>query len=103
MKAEYYKDAQSVAEAIHNFQFGAKFTTEAEEKEEAKRVRAETLNFIGKWFGAVCEEDKEQPPHIALLTLNIDIGERVDGLFNEMIYKRRRERNRRRATELLVE
>ena len=104
MNTEYYKDAQSVAEAIHNLQFGGlKFESEGEAREEQKRVWRKTLDFIGKWFEAVCEENKEEPPHIALLTLNIDIGERVDELFNEMIYTRRRERNRRRATELLVD
>ena len=102
MKAEYYKDAQNVAEAIHNFQWNYKFENEEEEREERKRVQKKTLDFIVKWFDAVCEEEEESLLNV-LLTLNIVISERVDELFNEMIYKRRRERNKRRATELLVE
>lgn len=100
MNVEYYKDAQSVAEAIHSLQWNYKFENE-EEREERKRVQRKTLDFIVKWFDAVCEE--EEAILNVLLTLNIVIGERVDELFNEMIYKRRRERNKRRATELLVE
>lgn len=102
MKAEYYKDAQSVAEAIYNLQWNCKFENEKEEREERKRVQKKTLDFIVKWFDEVCEEEEDTLLN-ALLTLNTDIGERADELFNEMIYKRRRERNKRRATELLVE
>lgn len=102
MNVEYYKDAQSVAEAIHNLQWNYKFENEEEEREERKRVQKKTLDFIVKWFDAVCEEEEESLLNV-LLTLNIVISERVDGLFNEMIYKRRREQNKRRATELLVE
>jgi hypothetical protein len=101
MNVEYYKDAQNVAEAIHNLQWNCKFENEEEEREERKRVQKKTLDFIVKWFDVVCEE--EESLLNVLLTLNIVIGERVDGLFNEMIYKRRREQNKRRATELLVE
>lgn len=101
MNVEYYKDAQSVAEAIHSLQWNYKFENEEEEREERKRVQKKTLDFIVKWFDAVCEE--EESLLNVLLSLNIVIGERVDELFNEMIYKRRRERNKRRATELLVE
>lgn len=101
MNVEYYKDAQDVAEAIHNLQWNCKFENEEEEREERKRVQKKALDFIVKWFDAVCEE--EESLLNVLLTLNIVIGERVDELFNEMIYKRRRERNKRRATELLVE
>ena len=102
MNVEYYKDAQNVAEAIYNLQWNYKFENEEEEREERKRVQKKTLDFIVKWFDEVCEEE-EAPLLNALLTLNLDIGERVTELFNEMIYKRRRERNKRRATELLVE
>lgn len=56
MKAEYYKDAQSVAEAIYNLQWNCKFENEEEEREERKRVQKKTLDFIVKWFDAVCEE-----------------------------------------------
>ena len=101
MNVEYYKDAQNVAEAIHNLQWNYKFENEEEEREERKRVQKKTLDFIVKWFDEVCEE--EEALLNVLLTLNIIVGERVDELFNEMIYKRRRERKRRRATELLVE
>lgn len=101
MNVEYYKDAQNVAEAIHNLQWNYKFENEEEEREERKRVQKKTLDFIVKWFDEVCEE--EESLLNVLLTLNIVIGERVDELFNKMIYKRRRERNKRRATELLVE
>lgn len=102
MNVEYYKDAQNVAEAIHNLQWNYKFENEEEEREERKRVQKKMLGFIVKWFDEVCEEEEATLLN-ALLTLNTDIGERVDELFNEMIYKRRRERKRRRATELLVE
>lgn len=104
MKAEYYKDAQSVAEAIHNLQFGGQnFEDEDEAREEQRRVCRKMRDFVAKWFETVCEENRKEAPHITLLTLHIDVGERVDQLFNEMIYARRRERNKRRATELLVE
>ena len=101
MNVEYYKDAQSVAEAIHNLQWNYKFENEEEEREERKRVQKKMLGFIVKWFDEVCEE--EEALLNVLLTLNIIVGERVDELFNEMIYKRRRELKKRRATELLVE
>lgn len=101
MNVEYYKDAQNVAEAIHNLQWNCKFENKEEEREERKRVHKKTLDFIVKWFDAVCEEEDSLLD--VLLTLNVVVSERVDELFNEMIYKRRREQNKRRATELLVE
>lgn len=102
MNVEYYKDAQNVAEAIHNFHWNYKFENKEEEREEKKRVQKKTLDFVVKWFDAACEEEEESLLNV-LFTLNLDISERVKELFNEMIYKRRHERNKRRATELLVE
>lgn len=101
MNVEYYQDAYNVAEAIHNLQWNCKFENEEEEREERKRVQKKTLDFVVKWFDAVCEAEDDLLD--VLLTLNVVIGERVDELFNEMIYKRRREQNKRRTTELLVE
>lgn len=101
MNVEYYKDAQNVAEAIHSLKWNCKFRNEEEEREERKRVQKKMLDFIVKWFDAVCEE--QETLSNVLLALDLDISERARELFNEMIYQRRRERKRRRATELLVE
>jgi hypothetical protein len=107
MNVEYYKDAQSVAEAIHDYRWNVKFESDDAKAKAEKEVRAKYLDFVNKWFDAVCDARRDYEGDDgfdeALTTIHIDVSERLTWLFNELIYQRRRGRNKRRATELLVE